>query len=285
MRALAALAITGSVLLVGSGLVDAADIGGVDGDPVETFKDTIRVVAANDGELLEINVGGTPCVYRKLTVGDVAAIPGGNYYVPPAQAAGFVERGEADGSISFLYVYSCHTVDESPDWAFVWIIETSSGDLIGGARQEMIEVAPAPVAEFSPGAHVNHLVGLTTFVWLEGVPIDPVVVTAEVPGLSVTATATADRLLLDAGDGSEPVDCSLEPVPYTPDIDPATACGHTYDRVSSISADGRWPFRVAVKWVVTWVDSEGRAGTADPIETEAIYPLTVIELQPRTTNG
>jgi len=262
-----------------------AIVGEDDDAPVETSGDTITVIAANDGEELEINVGGTPCIYRKLTVGQVAAIPGGNYYVPPDQAAGFVEREEADGSISFLYVYSCHAVDELPDWTFVWITETTPGDLIGGARQELIEVAPAPVAGFSPGAAVNQLVGLATFVWLDGPTLDPIVVTAEVPGLTVTATATADRLVLDAGDGSEPVGCSLDSVPFTPDIDPATACGHVYERVSSISGEGTWPFRVAIEWVVTWVDSQGGAGTAEPIETETIYPLTVIELQPRTTNG
>jgi len=60
--------------------------------------------------------------------------------------------------------------------------------------------------------------------------------------------------------------------PYVSGADPESSCTHTYQRVSSISDTGTWDFTVTVEWDVTWVDSLGGSGTAEPLPTEPIYP-------------
>jgi len=123
-------------------------------------------------------------------------------------------------------------------------------------------------------------VGLATFVRLDGTSLEPIVAEASIPGL----TATPARIWLNPGDGSDRLECDIDAVPYTPDADPDSACNHTYQRVSSISDTGTWDFTVSLEWDVTWTDSLGGSGTAEPLQTESVYPLSVWQAQPRTVN-
>ena len=58
-----------------------------------------------------------------------------------------------------------------------------------------------------------------------------------------------------------------------------------FEWVSAHSESGVWDVEVSLLWDVSWVDTDGGSGTADPITTQVVVPLTVVELQARVVSG
>ena len=221
------------------------------------------------------------CSWERLRASSGIAgveLPFGSYV-----SDGFLRVDLAGGRVGYVYVQECLFADgsESVDW--VVIEEAEPVDVVDAARAELVELVPDPVVGMSPRVDINHLVGLPTWVWLDEVP-QPVTATAAIPGLSSTATATAVGLWFTPGDGGDRVECPLDAPVYSEDAG-AEPCAHTFEWVSAHSSTGRWPALVEVEWEVTWTNSLGDSGTADPIVTSVLFELEVIELQARVIAG
>ena len=279
------------VALLASRPVDAGETigdpdGGGGGTVVTGGGNDVEVIVENEGGEVTIELGdGTVCVYRKVTVGEFEDLLDTSFPLSAEEAGEFIRQIRDDGKNFFLYLQICPGPAGDPVIDYLWIEETPATDVVELAREELIKIAPDPEAVFSPDASLRQLVGLATFVWLDETSLEPIVAEASIPGLTATATATPSRIILDPGDGSEPLECNPDAAPYTSGADSESGCTHTFQRVSSISDSGTWDFTVTLHWDVTWVNSLGGSGTAEPLVTESIYPLTVVQAQPRTTNG
>jgi len=291
VRKLAILILTISALVTYGASTAVAGVGdnkndGDGGTVVTGGENDIEVIVENGGgEIVIETSGGAVCIYRKAIVGEVIDISDPTFPLPAETTGEFIRQIRTDDRNFYLYLQTCPGPDGVAELADIWIEETPATDVVESARQELIEIAPNPEAGFSPDASLRQLVGLATFVWLDETSLEPIVAEASIPGLTATATGTPARLLLDPGDGSAPLTCELDVTPYVSGDDPESSCTHTYQRVSSISDTGTWDFTVTVEWDVTWVDSLGGSGTAEPLLTESVYPLTVVQAQPRTVNG
>ena len=135
----------------------------------------------------------------------------------------------------------------------------------GGAAGEL--TLPGPGIEANPSPGVEQLVGVPTWLWLEG-GWQPVAATAAVPGESVTATATPTSVAWSMGDGSA-VDCAGPGTPYAAGDNPAAAsptCGHTYETPSVGQPDGAFEVTATITWSITWAGG-GQAGTEPALTT------------------
>jgi len=121
-----------------------------------------------------------------------------------------------------------------------------------------VGVAPPPTA-FA-------VVGMPVWLWsTSGAKDDPKnnywgtqAVTVTVPGLSVTATATAKQISWNMGDGNTKI-CKNPGTEYTANAgDPA--CTYTYSYTSAAAPDQKFTIWGATTWVVTW-SGGGLSGT------------------------
>ena len=280
LRQLAALAAL-AFAYVGTGVAGAGD--GIGDEPVDTGTEVtvggaqIGVIVWN-GEDVQSAPGVWPkCTWSRVKLGDVA--PDG-WTLTLDELNGYLYRTTADGDREYLYREQCDFADGSSTDVYAFIGDAAPVDVTELARAELFELTPDPAGSLSPGADVNHLVGLATWVWLEEQP-EPVEATAEVPGLSATAVATPATLIVLSGDGAPPTECAIDTPAYSPGSDPATGCTHVFERISKHSPTGTWDLQIDLEWDVTWTNSLGESGTAPPIVTSVVFPLEVIELQAR----
>jgi hypothetical protein len=133
---------------------------------------------------------------------------------------------------------------------------------------------PSPIVRLNPAPPARQLVYVPMWVWLDASSWGSQSATASVPGLSVTATATAARLVLATGDGATVV-CGGAGTVWSAGDDPAAAsptCGHTY------AAAGPMRLTATVTWTVSWAGG-GAAGTVPALTTTATQTVQVAESQ------
>jgi hypothetical protein len=102
-------------------------------------------------------------------------------------------------------------------------------------------------------------------------------------GVSVTVQAVPERLVVNAGDGSEAIVC-LGPQPavtqatYRPDIE---GCSHRYRDSSAMAPNGEtFPLVASIVWHASWLASTGEGGDLGYISTtSAVRDLAVAEIQ------
>ncbi len=247
------------------------------GDDVRTLDAQIEVIVWSEGGVVSLPGVFPRCSWQRVRAGDLL-LP--NVDIPDLDVEKSFRVVREGGRVEYLYLQRCLFADGSQSADYVLIEEGNPADTVAAARVKLIELAPEPVGALSPTLGVNHLVGLASWVWLDEQP-QPVVASAEIPGLTTTATATASALTVSPGDGTEPFDCDLDSPAYSPDLGRDDGCVHMFELVSERSASGTWDMTIDLVWDVTWVNSLGESGTADPIITTVVYPLTVIELQAR----
>jgi hypothetical protein len=104
--------------------------------------------------------------------------------------------------------------------------------------------------------------------------------TASVPGLSVTATARAEKIVWSMGDGNA-VTCGNAGTPYKPSFGRAESptCGYDqgYQLPSSTRPGGRYTVAGATTWQVTWVGG-GESGELTVTRTSSTA-IAIEELQ------
>ena len=109
-------------------------------------------------------------------------------------------------------------------------------------------------------------------------PIAPVAVTAEVPGLSVTVTATPKLVRLDTGSIVRGDTTRIECEPWGGD-----GCSWTPRYPSVLKTTGfddhRYHATVSVVWSVAWTSSVGEGGTLADVTSSAPVLIGVGEIQ------
>jgi hypothetical protein len=136
---------------------------------------------------------------------------------------------------------------------------------------------PRPGAGMSPAG--DQVVRVPTWLWIDPDTWGPHSATAELGGVSVTATARPTRAVWSMGDGST-VRCAGAGTPWRAGGDPSAAsptCGHTYVRGSSVTGGGTFPVTATVTWSVSWVGA-GQSGTAGDLSTTTAFQIRVSEV-------
>jgi hypothetical protein len=112
-----------------------------------------------------------------------------------------------------------------------------------------IQLAPKPAAG-SAG-----LVGLPVWMWSDNTAATwgPATASASAGGVTVTATARAQKIVWSMGDGGT-VDCASTGTPYRGRYGnkPSPTCGYLYTEPSRNRPGGRYPISATTTWEVTW---------------------------------
>lgn len=138
-----------------------------------------------------------------------------------------------------------------------------------------------PVIGTAPEPAGAGLVGLPIWMWTQVSPETwgPSSATASVPGLSVTATARAKKIVWSMGDGAS-VTCTSPGTPYKPAYGnrPSPDCGYEgYSRPSSTVSGGRYTVSGVTTWAISWAGG-GQGGTLTVTRTSTTS-IDVDELQ------
>ena len=152
---------------------------------------------------------------------------------------------------------------------WVWLATPPAG--FGGAGITPAQLAAqavellglrGPEIGMAPPDGTTGLVGVPVWMWTEVTPTTwgPVSATASVPGLSVTATGRAQRIVWAMGDGTS-VTCTGPGTPYRESFGgtESPTCGHVYTRSSAGQAQDRYPVTATTTWQVTWTGG-GQSG-------------------------
>lgn len=135
---------------------------------------------------------------------------------------------------------------------------------------------PAPVINLNPSTRQDQLVQVPTWMWVDGAAWGPRSSTASVPGVTVTATATPQRVIWDMGNG-ERVVCPGPGTPYDTSRGEAgqrSDCSYTYRHPGYLSVSA------TVVWTVTWsVAGAPGGGTLPGMFRTTSVPVTVAEAQ------
>jgi hypothetical protein len=146
---------------------------------------------------------------------------------------------------------------------------------------------PDPVIRSSPAPGALQLTNLPTWLWIAPAAWRPESKTAQVPGESVTATATPVSASWRTGDGATVI-CHGPGTPYTSSVNPASSsptCGHTYIRSSAGQPHAAYQVRVTITWDITWTGGGGAGGALRPLFTAAAAAMRVAESQAVNTAG
>ena len=153
--------------------------------------------------------------------------------------------------------------------------------VLANQAREFLPLA-APGIHTSPPPGFDQLVNLRTWLWLDASTFSVQTSTVGVPGVSVTVTASPQKVTWDMGDGSSVV-CSGPGTPYDrsrPEASQSTDCSYTYRR-SSAGRPGQ-VYRVtattsyAVSFTVTGAPGGGSLPT---VERSSSVNLRVAEGQ------
>ncbi|MEV0523993.1 hypothetical protein AB0I66_11275 [Streptomyces sp. NPDC050439] len=149
------------------------------------------------------------------------------------------------------------------------------------AQQAVRElVLPDPEIRTNPDEKHAQLVRVPTWMWLDRVMWKPVSETAEVPGVSVTATAIPRTATWRMGDGKRVV-CEGAGTRYSAKHaahSESPDCGHTYLRSSAGQPKEAFTVSVTVTWDVEW-HGGGEQGVIPGLQTQAQMSLRVAEAQ------
>lgn len=137
------------------------------------------------------------------------------------------------------------------------------------AEAEALLTLHSPTIGIAPKPGGSGLVGMPVWLWIDTTVPDTWGTqsqTAAVPGLSVTATATAESITWDMGDGHQ-VTFQNPGKAYDPSygLTPSPDSGYTYTQPSGGQPGGVYTVTATVTWKVTWAASNGQTGTLSPV--------------------
>jgi hypothetical protein len=197
-------------------------------------------------------------------------------------------RQDAAGVVWTLYFRDCGT-----DRQWVWVPNLNAQQLAPLARDQVTRLLPKPDATFSPdflhrSLNPFTLVRIPTLFAVPAAQWVPVSAQAEVPGLSVTATATPTQLVFTPGepDGASVTCAGPGLIVRTEAEFPVTPppCSYEYHHASSI-AGGTFAASLTMRWDITWTASTGEGGSLTPASTTVDIAVPVREVQAIITNG
>jgi hypothetical protein len=197
-------------------------------------------------------------------------------------------RQDSDGVIWTLFFRDC---EGQRQWT--WIPNLSPQQLASLARDQVTRLLPKPEATFSPDflhRTVNPftLVRIPTLFAVPAAQWAPLSAQAQIPGLTVTATATPGRLVFRPGepDGNTVTCVGPGLIVRSAEEFPATLppCSYQYEHASSI-AGGTFAATLTIEWIITWTSSTGAGGTLVPANTTVGVAVPVREVQAIVTGG
>ncbi|WP_051944375.1 hypothetical protein [Streptacidiphilus rugosus] len=145
-------------------------------------------------------------------------------------------------------------------------------------------VLPSPVVSFSPAGF--QVVRVPTWMWIIPGRWRPVTATAQVPGVSVTATATPSSVQWALGDGTQ-LTCAGPGTPWRPGGDPAASspdCGHLFERPSADQPGGTYAVTVRMHWRVDWAGG-GQHGVFPDLASTSTVSVRVEEVHSLVTSN
>ena len=133
-----------------------------------------------------------------------------------------------------------------------------------------------------PTKGVDQVVGMATWLWVEGGDLVAPPVTVTAGGTSVTGSFSAQYMTWSTGDGSTQR-CQGPGQPWTPGATSGPqACTHTYE-TSSAGQPGpppnSFPVTATVTWTVTYTVNGGPGGTLPSQTTSSFTTVRVSEVQ------
>ena len=186
---------------------------------------------------------------------------------PPPPATAWVWAGHyPDGAV---YQATCLELVGSTGG---WIWRPTSPPGFGGAgtlaqlADEAIDrlTLSGPDIGMAPDPSKTGLVGLPVWMWTKVAPSTwgPLSATASLPGISVTATARATRIVWSMGDGQQ-VTCEGPGTPYTRSQGQTSSptCGYVYSRSSAGEPDAAYTVTATTTWQIQWSGSGGSGQT------------------------
>ena len=207
-----------------------------------------------------------------VTVANQGQIPPENYdAVNDSRLPGdpFLEEGE----IYFIVLITCQGAG-GPVGYFVTQPGAPVVDLIALRDEAAAQITvPDPDIQLNPpaGSDSFGIVRIPTWFWVPPDRWQPLVGEASDGGITVRVEATPRVATWDPGDGSAPIECRGDPVPWQPGLpETATSCSHEYVSSSADQAGAVYSVSVTTEWVFTWfVDGapQGEFGTATPSAT------------------
>ena len=268
----------------GAGVLVSASAVGSDAD--------VAAVAA------AVNAGSAPAPANPNVVTDIVQGPQPGDVV---QRAWFRNIG---GVPHLQYRFTCSGPGAGPaydDWVAVlaqggtFVPQPQPEDLLPELYERGRAAAPHAGAAHRPGrldaGAVDH-VHLPTFFWVDQSQGQwaSVEASASVPGLTVTARAVPERLVVHPGDGTGDITCEGAPLPFVQGRDDLVlfaGCEHAYRDSSAMAASGdAYPVTVDVIWHATWSASNGESGDLGTVSTTSeTRPLPVAEIQALVTDG
>jgi hypothetical protein len=204
-------------------------------------------------------------------------------FAPPAQD---VADQPPAGQAGAFYLVTCSPQNLSTGGAVIWLPSGAANAVLALpdpavlAQQAVRQLdIPSMSVSASPSVNADQLVGLPTWLWLEGT-WHSIAATAAVPGESVTATATPTSVTWNLGDGNT-IDCQGPGTPFTstdlPNA-PSPTCGYTY-RTSSIGQpNNAFSITATVSWAVDWAGG-GETGTVPNLDSTTGATLRVADIQ------
>ncbi|WP_350277479.1 hypothetical protein [Kribbella sp. HUAS MG21] len=176
-------------------------------------------------------------------------------------------QGHTDGSIWACtreqgYDQGRHIVTK-----WVWLPGTPDTvvvDPVTLAYQAVTEMElAAPLIRTAPDASQVGLVNMPVWLWVAKTENTwgPIVRSASVPGLSVTATARVKAVNWSMGDGST-VRCEGPGTPYDASmgVKGSPTCGHRYVKTSHKMPDCKYPVTAVAQWEIGWQSTLGDNG-------------------------
>ena len=137
-----------------------------------------------------------------------------------------------------------------------------------------------PDIGLAPDPAKTGLVGLPVWMWSQVAPTTwgPQTATATLPGLAVTATAQATRIVWSMGDGHN-VTCDGPGTPFSRTAAATTSptCGYVYTRSSADQPGGAYALTATTTWDIAWAGN-GAAGQVTQTRTSAAQ-VRIGELQ------
>jgi hypothetical protein len=208
---------------------------------------------------------------------------------PPQDVADQHPAGQAGA----YYDATCSPQNLSTGGGVVWLPSGAAGAIAVLpapavlAQQATRQLAiPSLSVGASPSVNTDQLVGLPTWLWLEG-SWNSVTATAAVPGESVTATATPTSVKWSLGDGNT-IECQGPGTPYAATDEPnapSPTCGYTYQKSSVGQPNDAFSITATVSWVVDWVGG-GQSGAVPDLDSTTQASLRVAYVQSlNTENG
>ena len=154
-----------------------------------------------------------------------------------------------------------------------WVWRPTAPPGFGGGAGTAAQLAAEAVARLqlsgpdiglAPDPSKEGLVGLPVWMWTKVTRATwgPTSATAALPGVSVTATAKAQKIVWTMGDGNQ-VTCDGPGTPYEPGSGQTVSptCGYAYSSSSANQPDHAFTVTATTTWAITWQGSGGSGQT------------------------